>query len=299
MALDQRSAGQVSVQHDRNIAKLGSILLDQTAPRRDVDRVADLVERDLVPSGEKLQAAYSGHDPQIDFQPVAFEPFGNPNGAVVEGRISPDQESHRVVRPQLITDDRRICLGSCRMPVLDSSGVVARRAVPIGVRHLDNLIVIRSDERLANGGTKANQIALGISLVCNEEEIDLVQRRDRLPGQMIKVSGADSNDQCADSHRPPPVRIKSRSRCCSTASAKLSIMVSLRLAKEGASGWGRHAESLASATSLSQARRKPSFSRAPCHIVPQTWPTRQPSRNASARPCTRATPWWISYPATS
>ena len=33
-------------------------------------------------------------------------------------------------------------------------------------------------------------------------------------------------------------------------------------------------------------------------MVPQTGPTRQPSRNGSAAPTISATPWWISYAVT-
>ena len=48
------------------------------------------------------------------------------------------------------------------------------------------------------------------------------------------------------------------------------------------------------ATSARKARRNASFSSVPCQLVPQTAPTRQPSRNGSAPGWTAAIPWWIS-----
>ena len=45
-----------------------------------------------------------------------------------------------------------------------------------------------------------DQVALGIALVCDEEDIDLVERRDGLHGQVLGMAGTDPDD--ADpSHR--------------------------------------------------------------------------------------------------
>ena len=96
-----------------------------------------------------------------------------------------------------------------------------------------------------------------------------------------------------------PVSSRSMSRCSLTASASRSIIASRRSAKSrrvrlrtprrpGRSPRPRPARPDGSRRSRS----------APCHMVPQTDPARQPSRNGSHRRLDSAIPWWISYPGT-
>src|SRR5215212_1311376 len=175
------------------------------------------------------------------------------------------------------------------MPVPHRAGVVIRRSVPLGIGHFDQSVVML-DEGLADRCAEGGKIPLGRALVGDQEQIHLVEGGNGLSGQVVEVAGTDADHQGADPHRATPTN-NSRSALSSIASASLSIIASRRPAKVGASVWGRHGEPLAAAISANQARRKPSFSSVPCHIVPQTWPTRQPSRNAFASPVSWATPW--------
>ena len=127
----------------------------------------------------------------------------------------------------------------------------------------------------------------------------------RRRGEDLGVGGGDEAEHAGTSvaacrtGRPVggPEAISACSRSVSRWSATRSPRTSRRASRAAANGVvpGAKRRPRCSATQPSRARRNASCSSAPCHDVPSTAPTRQPSSSKSGSPPVRATrPWRIS-----
>ena len=91
-ALD-RLEGLLSVEHDDNGIDVVGKSFRQLPAGRDVDGFADAVERDPVLRRQRLDAADAGNHVIFDRDvTLGFDLLDDPQGAVVQCRVAPDQE---------------------------------------------------------------------------------------------------------------------------------------------------------------------------------------------------------------
>ena len=239
-----------------------------------------------MPGGQQLHAADPRDHGQRQVDPERRRPTRRSGSCCrrAPGRPRPGSRPCRRPAPRPITSAYAAARAACqsaRRPV-----VVAARRSALRVGHLDHPVVIVVDHRRGRARCAARP-GRAWPRPCRRPGT----RRPGSARRPPRRSGAPAA-RCRSRSRAPatviggrtrvPASSRSRSTCSSTASARVSIMVSRRLGERRARpSAGRHGDPAAAAISVSQARRNPSFSSAPCHMVPQTAPTRQPSRNGS------------------
>ncbi len=187
---------EVAIQHDDDIVGFRRQAAGKIAAGGDVDGLPDFVEAHLVPCRQGLNAGDAGNDFERKVQRSSpGEPLEDPQGAVVERRVAPDQErSAFAVRERLA--DRPLVLLEAQLVPGEDRGLVVWR-IPIALRILDHdgAIGAIAQVALTDLEPQPRQIVFGGSLVDDEDHIDSRQRFDRLQRQMVRIAAADADDQ--------------------------------------------------------------------------------------------------------
>src|SRR4051794_29232980 len=117
-ALD-RLEGLLSVEHDDNGIDVVGKSFRQLPAGRDVDGFADAVERDPVLRRQRLDAADAGNHVIFDRDvTLGLDLFDDPQGAVVQRRVAPDQERTAFSLAQLLRQQGLVALLDAGMPLL-------------------------------------------------------------------------------------------------------------------------------------------------------------------------------------
>ena len=242
---------------------------------------ADPVQHDPVPRGQQLEAADPGDHGQLESTPSCRDGLDDPDRRVVEGRVAPDQEADRAVAAHLVGDDRRVRAEpgprARRRPPTRYAAVSRSRSGPRAGRapRRSGSDHARSRARQSSARSSTRScFAAPLSATRNTSTRFRAATASRvrcigLPLPIPMTSTCDGHQPVAD---PGPASSRS------DRDAPRSRRPGCRSWSRGAPrsrarlGSGRQGEPLACRDPASQARRKASFSKAPCHIVPQTWP---------------------------
>src|SRR3954463_4109875 len=234
-ALD-RLEGLLSVEHDDNGIDVVGKSFRQLPAGRDVDRFADAVERDPVFRRQRLDTADAGNHVIFDRDgALGFDLLDDPQGAVVQCRVAPDQERTAFSLAQLLRQQGLVALLDPGMPVLHAQFIVgtvegARRRLEI-----DETIGPVPDVSLAYLQPQARKVFLLRALVGDEERVHSVECIDGLNGDVFRIAGTDADDENF-SHRVafPVARDEHNTPASTPGDGSLGGAVKLRLF-----GWKR------------------------------------------------------------
>ena len=138
VAVDERSAGEVPVEHHDDVAESGVELVDEAAARGDVHGSTDAVQRDSMTSRQQLRRTDARDDVVLDGhaagRPALHEGVDHPDGGVVERGVAPHEEADRGLLGGQPLDDVRIGIDPRRVPVAHPSAVCRRVAIGVGPR---------------------------------------------------------------------------------------------------------------------------------------------------------------------
>src|SRR5207248_2042783 len=145
----------------------------------DLDRFADTVQADLVAGGQRLNAADARDDLVVERQTApADDLLDDPEGAVVERRVAPDQERAALVLAKMLADGLLVALRALPTPVLHRGPVRRRRAIARRLVDLNRPIRPVLDVPVADLRSQPDQISFLVALVDHEEHVDAVEGLD-------------------------------------------------------------------------------------------------------------------------
>jgi len=185
-----------SVEHDDHAVGVVGKSFRQLPPGRDVNGFADAIERDPVFRRQRLHAGDAWN--HVIFErdvAFGFNRLDDPQGAVIERWIAPNQERTAFSLAKFLHQQLFVALLDPRMPVPDAQFIVG---IVHGARwrlETDETISPVPDVLLAYLPPKARKLLLLRSLVRNEEHVHPIERIDRLNGHVFRVSGTDADDE--------------------------------------------------------------------------------------------------------
>ncbi len=191
------------VQHYDDIVHVaGPAPFAQLPAGGDQHRVRQPIKADAMRGRQHLDAGDAGHD--VDRDRWA-KPLRDPQAAVIERRVAPDEQRNRAAIGQVLGDllhpDRRDRV----MPVghrLDISGLIRAPG------HVELDHSRRAGEQLrTDGPAQVDQVGLGLSLARQQDEVSIVHRPNGGERQMIGIARADADQGQAD-HAAPAIRWK-------------------------------------------------------------------------------------------
>src|SRR5690606_13657112 len=123
-----------------------------------------------------------------------LDPLEDAQGTVVERRVAPDEEGAGAGLVQLIAEQRLVDPGDGLVPVLDAAAVAAGG---IALRHGegDPAHARPLDEAVADPPPQVRELLLLLSLLGNEDHIDPVERLDGCNRHVLRIAGADADDE--------------------------------------------------------------------------------------------------------
>lgn len=185
------------VEHHDRAVEAGGQAVGDAAGGSDVDGFADAVERDSVGRRQGVHARHAGDDRILERHPVAGQDVvDDPQRAVVERRVAPDQERTDPVVAELDGDGLGEAVGARGVPVGHGVGVGSRGAVSWRVGDLDDAVAGRvADVPAQDLVAHRQQPRLRGALVDDEQHLGPVQRLDGLDGDLVRVSWADTDDE--------------------------------------------------------------------------------------------------------
>jgi hypothetical protein len=131
------------------------------------------------------------------------QPPGDPQGAVVEHRIAPDEQGEAAALGQVCLDFGAPEGGDRRVPVVDGADI-GGGAIAHGHVEFDDPGAFQSG---AERAAQVDQIGLVAALARQEDEIGPGHRAPGLRGQVVRVAGADADQRQVD-HVAAPIRWK-------------------------------------------------------------------------------------------
>src|SRR3569833_1338821 len=195
--------------HDDIVDPVGQALCELTAGR-DVNGLSDSVEGDLVRCRQGLDRSNTGDDLMIERHRAAFDQLiDDPQGAVVQRRITPDQDGAAPVIAELFADQPLVDLRPLLMPGAYGR-FVKRCGVAPRVCRLDESIGPALDVALADLLAEADEVVLLQPLVHHDYDVDLIERIDGLDRDMVRIASADADDEDL-SHGSVAVRVAQQS----------------------------------------------------------------------------------------
>ncbi|MNF84445.1 hypothetical protein D3C84_668060 [compost metagenome] len=119
----------------------------------------------------------------------------DPNGAVVQRRITPHQKSATLAVGHFLIDQpfEGQLLG--KVQVFHTGLVVHLSALALRAVGFNETVGVISDVALANLTAQVDQFVFALALVHEEKHVDLVQRFHRLHRDVVGVAGTDADDQ--------------------------------------------------------------------------------------------------------
>src|SRR5262245_44444612 len=181
--------------HDDIIDAVGQTL-GELAPGGDVHRLSDPVQRDPVSCGQRLHAADAGdHFIRERDDPSGEDLIDDPQRAVVERGVAPDEKGAAFVVAELVTDQSLVYAGSPLVPGLHRRLVCRGASVALGIPGLDGPVRPVLDVAFADVLAQAKEVLLLAPLVHHEEHVDFVERIDRLHGDVVGIAGANADDE--------------------------------------------------------------------------------------------------------
>jgi len=131
----------------------------------------------------------------LECQPLESDLLDYPQRAVVERRIAPDKKGATFSFRELLHEEAFIVRFRPGVPFIDAGAVVGTGISSLRGFNVDRPITCILDEALADVLSELPQGGLLRTLVGDKEHVDLVQGINRLNGDIIRISGADADDQ--------------------------------------------------------------------------------------------------------
>ena len=137
-----------------------------------------------------------GNDLVLEGIGIAREDLlGDRERAVVERRVAPDHEGAALAGRELARDRLGVEQRAGVPPGLHGGAVGGGRAVALGIAQLHRAVRRPLDVALADLTAQIDEIVLLLALLDDEEDIDLVERADRLRGHVLGVARPDPDQQ--------------------------------------------------------------------------------------------------------
>ena len=189
--MDKRLERAMGIEHHHYIVQ---VLGHQSPPRRDTDRLTNVIERHSMAGHQRLHAADTGNHLIVERgAAIGPHPVQNAQGAVIQGRLAPQQKCPALTLRQLVFDQSRKHLGPLLMPVFNALGIGCSGTVALRVSDLNHPITRLTDITLANLKAQPHQVVSGFTLVQYKEHRGSVQGLNRLYGDLLRIAGAHAD----------------------------------------------------------------------------------------------------------
>jgi hypothetical protein len=191
-----RQERALGVQHHHGAA--GHPVVTQLPARGDEHRLANIIERDAMSRGQRLDRGDAWDHVVVDVE-VLRDGVQDSQCAVVQRRVAPRQECPDAVRLELGFDGLGPDPGARRVPVRDGLPVVA----VLGARWIgqfDEPVAALADESVADLPTQRYQVVGPGPFVHREEHLGVVERLDCLRRHIVGIACADADDVDPSGH---------------------------------------------------------------------------------------------------
>lgn len=169
--------------------------LGQQAAGGDFHGAADLVQRYAMAGGEGLQAGDAGDHVVAEVAARASDGLDDADAAVVQRGVAPDHEGGRLAVAHLLVDqllEHRLLVA---VQLVHAGAVVGGFAFAFRLLALGEARVVAFEEALADFPAQGVELVFGRALVHQEDHIAAAQGLDRLLGDVVRVAGADADQQ--------------------------------------------------------------------------------------------------------
>src|ERR1700712_3301781 len=192
--------GAVAVEHDDGRAC--QAVLAESAAGGDQHRFSNVVERDAVACGQRLDRGYPRDDVVVEVDLCGHD-VEDAQRAVVQRRIAPRQEGADAIVGKFVEQRLSPPPRPRRVPLADALNIgptVRGGLRSHGIGQLDEAVAGLVDEPLADLAAQRDQIVLGGALVHREEDRGVVEGRDGLRRHVVGIACPDAYDVDASRH---------------------------------------------------------------------------------------------------
>src|SRR5262245_24830696 len=161
-----------------------------------MNRLADPIQCDPMSGGQRLDAADSRNDLVFKCHGSSGnDPIDDPQRAIVETRIAPHEKGAALLLAEFLANQPLIYGGPLLVPCFNSRLIRRRGSIALWIVDFDHPVRLALDVALADVLAQADQILFLTSLIHHEEDIDLVERIDRLHRDVVGIAGTDADDK--------------------------------------------------------------------------------------------------------
>ena len=192
---DEAAVGVLGVEHHRHAVHALRPAFSEQAAGGDFHSTTDAVERDAVARGQRLQAGDARDDVVGEITTARGDGFDDADAAVVQRRVAPDHESRRFAICHLLVNkllEHRLLVA---VEFVDAGAVVSRFALALRLLTFGETRRVAVEKACADLAAQGVELVLSRALVHQEDHVAAAQRLDRLVGDVVRVAGADADQQ--------------------------------------------------------------------------------------------------------